>query len=292
MSGKHNHTHNNSSNIPIAFALNLVFTILEIIGGLYTNSMAILSDALHDLGDSLSLGLAWFLENYSKKNPDKKFTFGYSRFSSLGALLNGLILIGGSIFILSEAIPRILNPEAVKPKGMLLFAIVGIIVNGFAAFKLSGGESLNEKVVRWHLLEDVLGWVAVFIVSIVLMFKDIPVLDPILSIAITLYVIYNVIKNLKDVLTVFLQGVPKDISIDETKEKITNIPNVKSVHHTHIWSLDGEKHLLSTHVIVDDLISKEKIIAVKNDIKSIMREENIGHVTVEIEYESEKCEDK
>lgn len=291
----HNHDHNrtdSSKNISIAFFLNLFFTIAEIIGGLWTNSMAILSDALHDLGDSLSLGLAWFLENYAQKNPDKKFSFGYARFSLLGGLLNSLILVGGSVFILFEAVPRLLNPESIKPKGMLAFAVVGIIVNGLAAFKIKDGESLNEKVVSWHLLEDVLGWVAVFIVSIVLLFKELPILDPLLSVSITLYVLYNVLKNLKSVLNVFLQGVPKDISLAEIKEKIAEAKNVKSVHHTHIWSLEGETNLLTTHVIVEDNVNKDEIIAVKEDVKSLLDEENIGHVTVEIDYASEDCSEE
>ena len=288
----HSHTHDSAENIRIAFFLNLVFTILEIIGGFWTNSMAILSDALHDLGDSLSLGLAWFLDDYSQKGPDKKFTFGYSRFSLLGALLNSLILIGGSLFILSEAVPRILNPETIKPKGMLLFAIGGIIANGLAAFKVSGGESLNEKVVTWHLLEDVLGWVAVFVVSLVLVFKEIPVLDPLLSVTITLYVLYNVINNLKEVLNVFLQGVPEEISIEQIEEKIANINHVQSVYHTHVWSLEGETHLLSTHVVVGDNSSREEIIKVKEEIRTLMQDEDIGHTTVEVDYESEDYKEK
>lgn len=208
---EHDHEHGREGNIKIAFFLNLFFTILEIIGGLWTNSMAILSDALHDLGDSISLGMAWYFEKYSQKGPDEFFSFGYARFSLLGALINSMVLIIGSILVLSRSIPRIFQPESVNAEGMLVFAILGIAINGLAAIRLRKGTSLNEKVVSWHLLEDVLGWIAVLAVSIALLFIDLPILDPILSILITLFVLFNVIKNIKAVMHVFLQGVPKNI---------------------------------------------------------------------------------
>ncbi|MTI60191.1 MAG: cation transporter [Firmicutes bacterium] len=289
---KHSHEFNSSINIRLAFLLNLAFTILEIIGGFWTNSTAILSDALHDLGDSLSLGLSWFLENYSQKEPDQKFTFGYSRFSLLGALLNSFILIGGSIFVLSEATPRLFNPQVIKPREMLLFSIGGIIINGIAAYKLKHGESLNEKVVSWHLLEDVLGWIAIFIVSIVVLFYEIHVLDPILSILITIYVLYNVIKNLRSILTVFLQGIPIGLSVKELELKIINNTEIKSIHHTHLWTLEGEKNLLSTHIVVEDEIDKLKIIQIKKNIRKLMKKEGIEHVTIEVEYQMEYCSNK
>lgn len=169
-----------------AFFLNLGFTILEIIGGLWTNSLAVLSDALHDLGDSLALGLAWYLERYSQRASDKVYSYGYGRFSLLGALINSVILIGGSLYILSEAVPRILAPEATNAPGMLFLALVGIAVNGLALFRLKGSQSLNVQMVTWHFLEDALGWVAVLLVSLILLFTNAYILDPILSILITL----------------------------------------------------------------------------------------------------------
>lgn len=287
----HQHNYQDTSNIKFAFFLNLIFTILEIVGGLWTNSMAILSDALHDFGDSISLGLAWFLEGYSKKNADKKFTFGYSRFSLLGAMINGLVLFIGSFIILSEAVPRIFNPQPVNASGMFMFAIVGIIFNGAAVIRLNKGDSINEKVVSLHLLEDVLGWTAVLIVSIVLMYKEIPVLDPILSIAITFYVLFNVYKNLKEVLNLFLQGVPKNIDIDKIKRKMQENTEIIDVHHVHVWSLKGERVFLSAHVIVSDGYCKEDIIKIKNNLKSLLESEGIEHVTLEIEFENECCDD-
>lgn len=294
MAHDHDHSghHHETGNIKIAFFLNLAFTIIEIIGGFWTNSMAILSDALHDLGDSLSLGVSWYLQNYSKKGPDYKFSFGYSRFSLLGALINSIVLLGGSVLILSRAIPRIFNPEPVNAKGMIAFAVLGIFINGAAVLRLRKGKSLNEKVVTWHLLEDVLGWVVVLIGSIILNFKDLPIIDPLLSIGITIYILYNVVKNLKKVMNVFLQGVPEDISIEEIEKLVEEKTEALSVHHTHIWTIEGERNMLSTHVKIPDSYNSQDIINLKKNIRKLLKEKNIEHVTIEMEYETEECEGK
>jgi len=231
----HPRAHRTTNNIRLAFFLNLGFTILEIIGGISTNSLAILSDAVHDLGDSISLGLAWYLERYADRGGDQRFSYGYRRFSLLGALINTIILIVGSLFIISRAIPRLIEPEHSDARGMILFAIVGILVIGLAVFRLKGSKSMNARVVAWHLLEDVLGWVAVLIVGVVLMFTDNHYLDPILSILIALYILYNVIRNLWETMGLFLQAVPESFEIQEIVGWITAIENVHSVHHTHLW---------------------------------------------------------
>lgn len=286
----HTHSHPTPNNIRMAFFLNLGFTILEIVGGFLTNSVAILSDALHDLGDSLSLGLAWYLDNFSRKKRTKKFSYGYRRFSLLGALINAVVLIVGSLFILSEAMPRIISPEHSNAQGMIAFAIIGVLVNGFAAFRMKDDHSMNAQVVAWHLLEDVLGWVAVLIVGITLLFTDIHILDPILSVLITLYVLYNVIGNLRKTLDLFLQASPPDINIDEIEKQFLQIEQVNSVHHTHVWTLDGEHHVLSTHLVIDNAASKTEIMDIKSRSKKIIEPMNIEHITVEIEFEDEDCE--
>lgn len=212
----HHHDHKPvGKNLKLAFFLNVGFTIFEIIGGFYVNSVAIISDAVHDLGDSLSLGTAWYLQQKSSKGSNARFSFGYKRFSLLGALINSLVLIAGSIYIIIEAVGRIIEPEHSNAQGMIVFAIFGMAVNGFAAYKLSGGKTMNEKVVSWHLLEDVLGWAAVLVVGVILLFKDIHYLDPALSLLITLYILWNVIKRLKDTLFIFLQAVPENINLAE-----------------------------------------------------------------------------
>ena len=285
----HQHSHATSGNIKVAFFLNLGFTILEIIGGIFTNSIAILSDALHDLGDSIALGMAWYLEGFSRKESTSRYSYGYRRFSLLGALINSLVLIIGSLFILSEAIPRILNPEQANAPGMIAFAVLGILVNGAAVLRLKGDNSMNAKVVAWHLLEDVLGWVAVLIVGIVLLFVDLPVLDPILSILITLYVLYNVIGNLQKTLELFLQAVPSGINVEEIEKKLLAIDNVKSTHHTHLWSLDGDHHVLTTHVVISKNATKEELINIKLRSKELFEDHQFEHVTIEMEFEDEDC---
>ncbi|MFG6120561.1 cation diffusion facilitator family transporter [Thalassobacillus sp. B23F22_16] len=289
MSHHHHHHDHTTGNIKIAFFLNFTFTIIEIIGGILTNSMAILSDALHDLGDSLSLGLAWFLQKYSKKGKTKDFSFGYKRFSLLAALINSIVLIVGSVFILTEAVPRLLNPEQPDAGGMIILAILGIIVNGAAVFRLRGGESMNSKVMTWHLLEDVLGWAAVLAVSIVMYFFDAPILDPIASIGITVFILYNVVKNLFKTMKLFLEGVPENIDYEDIINRMNRLPNVQSTHHTHLWSLDGEHHAFSTHIVVSEHATKDQVCTIKEQVKEILEPIHLDHITVEIEYEDEHC---
>ncbi len=296
MGHTHDHTHGHAhagdtDNIKVAFFLNLAFTVAEIFGGLWTNSVTILSDALHDLGDSLSLGLSWYLDRYAQRGRSERYSYGYARFSVLGALINSIVLIVGSILILSEAVPRILNPEPSDARGMFFFAIGGILINGLAVLRLRGGKSINVQVVAWHLLEDVLGWVAVLVVSIVLMFREIQVLDPILSIVITLYVLYNVVVNLKKTLGLFLQSVPEGLTTEEIDEALLGVRGVESTHHTHVWSLDGVHHVLTTHVVVDACATREEVLEIKERAKDCIEEIDveIQHITVEIEYNDEVC---
>lgn len=289
MSHHHSHDHNSVKNLKVAFFLNLGFSILEIIGGIYVNSVAIVSDAVHDIGDSLSLGTAWYLDIKSKKDADKKYSYGYGRFSLLGALINSLVLIIGSIFVIYEAIQRLISPESSDAAGMILFALIGILVNGYAAWKLSGGKSLNEKVISWHLLEDVLGWVAVLIVAIILQFKDIQYLDPALSLLITAYILWGVIGRLRETLKVFLQEVPEGIVLSEIESKLLKIQNVESLHHTHVWSLEGENHVFTTHLKLNEIEDLNQLSKVKEAAKDILKKYNFGHCTVEIELGKEKC---
>lgn len=285
----HEHEHAQTKNIKVAFFLNVLFALAEVVGGLLTNSVTILSDALHDLGDSLSLGVAWYLNRYAQRAGDERYSYGYRRFSLLGALITGTVLIGGAVVVLSEAIPRLIAPEPTDARGMLIFAIAGIVVNGGAVLRLRHGEGFNVRLVAWHLLEDVLGWVAVLMVSVVLLFTEIDILDPILSILITLYVAYNVARNLRKTLRLFLQSAPEGIVTTGIDEAIRGIPHVVDTHHTHLWSLDGERHVLTTHVVVDVSCERREIVAVKEAIQALAQELNVTHVTVEIEYSDESC---
>jgi cobalt-zinc-cadmium efflux system protein len=285
----HSHSHNSTSNIKLAFFLNLAFTIIEIIGGYLTNSVAIIADALHDFGDSLSLGLSWGLDKYSKKKRTPRFSYGYKRFSLLAALINSIVLIVGSIFVLSEVIPRLMSPEPSNAIGMIFLAILGIIVNGIAVLRLKRGSSLNERVVSWHLLEDVLGWIAVLIVGVINVFVSVPILDPILALVFTLVILYNILKNLKQIALIFLQGIPPGLNISDVQDKIKSIKGVKSVHDTHIWSIDGEHNILTTHVIVDKDLSLSKLCNLKKEVRKISKSFDITHDTIEFETKDECC---
>ncbi|HSB51949.1 MAG TPA: cation diffusion facilitator family transporter [Dissulfurispiraceae bacterium] len=285
----HSHAHDSAKDIGIAFFLNLFFTVFEILGGLWTNSVAILSDALHDLSDSFSLGLSWYLERYSRRGKDKVFSYGYSRFSLLAAFINAVVLIGGSLLILSVAVPRLVHPEHSHAPGMVLFALVGIAANGLAALRLRKGRTLNVRVVLWHLLEDILGWVAVLVVGLTLMVKDIPILDPLLSVLITLYVLYNVIRNFRKTFALFLQAVPEDVDLERVEGRLRSLDKVVSVHHTSVWSLDGVHHVLTTHVVVPGDATKGDILNLKSDIRSLTESLDFTHTTVEFEYEEEVC---
>ena len=286
----HTHVHTDSvKNIKFAFFLNISFTIIELIWWFLTNSVAIMSDALHDLWDSIALWSAWYLQIVSWKKSDSKFTYGYARYSLLSALINCVILGIGSVYIAIEATKRILHPEATDPYGMIWLAVLGIIVNWLAVYKTFSWKTLNEKVVSLHLLEDVLGWVAILIGSIVILFTKLYIIDAILSIGIMLYILRWVIKNLFATLNVFLQKIPEWIEVEWIKKIILWIEWVKSAHDIHIWSLDGEKNILTSHIVLEN--SVENIKEVKEKIKNILFENNIPHATLEIEYESEHCHD-
>ncbi len=288
----HSHTHHITSEkrLSVAFYLNFVFTVVEIIGGIYTNSFAILSDALHDLGDSFSLGLAWYFQKLSKKGRTKDFTYGYRRFSVLGAVINAIVLIVGSVVILSQAIPALWNPHEADAKGMLLLSILGIAFNGIAAWKLRGGSGLNERVVFWHLVEDILGWVAVLIGSIVMIFYDLPFIDPLLSILISVFIIYNVFRNLRKSLNIFLQATPEDISEEMINSRILAVEDVCSVHDCHVWSLDGEFNILTIHVVVKENLDLKKQVELKEKIKKSLKDLRIQHMTLEFETAGQDCE--
>lgn len=288
MAHHHDHTHG-TGNIKVAFFLNLGFTIIEIIGGIYTNSLAILSDALHDLGDSLSLGLSWYFQKLSNKGSTQNYSYGYKRFSLLGAIINAVVLAVGSTFILTQAVPQLFNPEETNAEGMFYLAILGIIVNGAAVLKLRKGESINEKVVSLHLLEDVLGWASVLVGSLIMMYFDAPFIDPLLSVLISLYVIYNVYKNLKKSMLVILQATPSEISLEEVKDQLLDLSEIIEIHDLHVWSLDGIYNVMSVHVRLEHDYKLSELSDLKGKIRSKLHDKSIEHVTIEIEGKEEDC---
>lgn len=271
-------------NILIAFILNLAFSILEFIGGAFTNSVAIISDSVHDMGDAMSIGVSYFLEKKSKKKPDEKHTYGYIRYSVLGSTITTVILLVGSILVIYNSILRIINPVEINYDGMIIFAIVGVIINFAAAYFTREGDSLNQKSVNLHMLEDVLGWVVVLIGAILMRIFDITYIDPILSICVAIFILVNAYKNFKSILDVFLEKTPNSIDISELKEQLNEIDEVIDVHHIHVWSMDGFTHFATMHVT-----AKENSKEVKDKIREELKEHGIGHVTIELESEDENC---
>ncbi len=293
ISNKKNHHHNHHDhsdvkNIKVAFFLNLGFTIFEIVGGIYTNSIAILSDAVHDLGDSLSLGLAWYFQKISKKEKNTTFTYGYKRFSLLGAVINSIVLVVGSIFILSAAIPRLLEPVETNAKGMFFLAIVGVLVNGAAVLRLKKAKSINEKVVSLHMLEDVMGWLAILVGSIVMFYFDVPILDPIMSIGISCFVLFNVYKNIRQSLRIILQGSPNEIDTEKISD-LLKFEEVENIHDLHVWSVDGIYNVLTVHVVLKKSLKMDELAVLKLKIRKTLKENEIQHATFEFETIEEKC---
>lgn len=275
------------NNILIAFILNLFFSIFEFVGGIFTGSVAIISDAIHDIGDASSIGISYFLEKKSKKQPDEIYTYGYARYSVIGGVITTLILLFGSVTVIINAIGKIINPTEINYNGMILFAIVGVIVNFIAAYFTREGDSINQKAVNLHMLEDVLGWAVVLIGAVVMRFTDFKILDPLMSIGVAIFILINAIKKLKEVIDIFCEKIPDGISTQEIKEHLLEIDGVIDVHHVHIWSIDGQRNYATMH-IVTNCDSKE----IKHKVKEELEEHGISHSTLEFESENENCSEK
>ena len=287
----HHHAHSESSNIALAFWLNLAFAIIEFIGGMLTNSVAIIADAMHDLGDSLAIGFAWIASKIATKQPTAHYSYGFRRWSLLSALLSGVILLAGSGWVLSEALPRLWQPELPHTGGMLLLALLGIAVNGVAVWRLRRGKTQNEKVLSWHLLEDVLGWVAVLIGAILMHFTGWAWLDPALSIGFTLFILFNVLRALRQTLALFLQVTPDPTMLQQINSQLAGLDFVKSMHHVHLWSLDGEQHVLTMHIEIATPATMAEQIAYKQRIALMLAPYQLSHTTVEFELSGEECRD-
>lgn len=286
----HDHYHQSGENIKLAFWLNFGFSLLEFAGGFYSNSVAILSNALHDLGDSFSLLLAWYFHKVSDKKRDAKYSYGYKRFSLLGAYINSIVLLVGSIFIIIESVKRFTEPAEPKAMGMIVFAVAGVVVNALAMVRLQKGASMNERVVSLHFLEDLLGWISVLIAAVVMLFVRLPMLDSILSLGIAAFILFNIYRNVRSSMKVILQGVPEDVDEEKVLETILSEAHVLSVHDLHIWSMDGEYSVLTAHLVVDKTIAA---ISETEILKASLRDKliklRINHPTFELEHEDSGC---
>ena len=271
-------------NILIAFLLNLGFSVFEFFGGILTGSVAILSDAVHDLGDAAGIGVSWFLERKSKRPPDGTYTYGYARFSVLGSVFTCGILLLGSVGVIVSAIGRLMNPVPIHYDGMILFAVVGVAVNLAAAFVTRRGESLNQKAVNLHMLEDVLTWTVVLAGAVVMRLTDLTVIDPLVSVAVAVYIFVHAIGHLRAAVDIFLEKVPEGHSAEAIKEQIAGIEGVTDVHHVHIRSIDGYTHTASLHVVTEG-----DPAAAKAAVRATLNGMGIAHVTVETESADETC---
>ncbi len=274
-------------NIFIAFILNLAFSVFEFIGGIFTGSVAIVSDAIHDFGDAAGIGISYFLEKKSKKQPDEKHTYGYARYSVIGSLITTFILLFGSVTVIYNAINRLINPSEINYNGMIIFAVVGVCVNFCAAYFTRDGDSLNQKAVNLHMLEDVLGWTVVLIGAIIMRFTDWSFIDPVMSVGVSLFIFINAVRNLKEAIDLFLEKTPHGIDIKEIAEHISEIDGVIGVHHIHIWSMDGQSNYATMHVVTNSDSHK-----IKETIREELLEHGINHVTLELETEDERCHEE
>ena len=274
-------------NILFAFLLNLAFSIFEFVGGIFTGSVAIISDAIHDIGDAFSIGVSFFLEKKSKKQPDEKHTYGYARYSVIGSVITTLILLIGSVVVIYNAVMRIINPSDINYDGMIIFAVVGVCINFVAALLTREGDSLNQKAVNLHMLEDVLGWIIVLIGAIVMRFTDFAIIDPIMSIGLAIFIFINAFRNLKDATDLFLEKTPHDIDVDELRTRVCSIEGVIDAHHIHVWSMDGQSNYATMHIVTnaDSFTIKEKI-------REELNEHRISHVTLELEKEGDECHER
>ncbi len=272
-------------NILIAFLLNISFSVFELGGGLLTNSIAIISDAVHDCGDAISIGLSYLLEKKSKRKPDNTYTFGYQRYSILGAFMTTSILMIGSILVILGAINRLFHLEAIDYNGMILFAVLGVIINFVATIFTRDGDSLNQKAVNLHMLEDVLGWIVVLVGSLVIKYTGFTIIDTLMSIGVALFIFVHAVHEFKEIIDLFLEKRPENADIDLIKHDILEIPTVIDVHHVHVWSIDGVNNSATMHVICNSKSAKK----VKDAIRMTLKKYDIDHVTIEVEEEDEMC---
>lgn len=287
MSGKHKHHHEHhttelltSNNVTIVFVLNVFFAILEFIFGVLFNSAAVLSDAVHDTGDAVAIGLAWFFQKYSKKKEDANYTLGYKRFSLLGATITSLILVVGSIMVMVTSIPRIFFPEAVHTTGIIGLAIFAILMNGFGGWLLSKGTSRTESILNLHMLEDVLGWIGVLLVGIVMRFQQWYWLDPLLSVAIAVLILTKAVPKFIGTLHIFLEKTPENVEYNHLLNELEGLKEVRALTQLLIWSIDGESNAAMLHLILEE---STDISRAKEEVRKVLETHHVGYSAIEID---------
>jgi len=265
-------------NILVAFVLNLGFSLFELVGGLITGSVAILSDAVHDLGDAASIGASYCLERKSCRQADERFTYGYQRYSALGGFITTLILVVGSVLVVCGAINRISQPVEIDYSGMIVLSLIGVVVNACAALVTHKGDSLNQRAVNLHMLEDVLGWVVVLVGAVVMRFTDFVLIDSLMSIGVALFILFAALKNLGGICDLFLLKTPKGIDVGEIKRNIEGLEGVEGLRRIQLLSLD-ERTICASLLVV----SNEPVDGIVRQIREILLAHHIDQGTIEVE---------
>jgi cobalt-zinc-cadmium efflux system protein len=271
-----------------AFFINLAFTVIELVGGWWTGSIAVLTDAMHDAGDCLVLGAAWYLQRVALKGRDAQYSYGYGRYSMLGGWLTSVVLIIGALFMLSVSVPRLWAPEMPDATGMIGIALFGLAMNGLAAWKLHGGDTLNERGAYLHLLEDVLGWAAVLVGAIIIHFTDWAIVDPLMSIGISLFILWNAVGTLRKGTGILMQEIPDGLDMQAVREQLLALPYVTDVHDQHTWTLDGSFIVHTVHLVVGQ-VDLAQALVMKAQARSLMEKQGIHHATIELEWANEDC---
>lgn len=277
------------NNTKITILFNLAFSILEIIGGFLTNSISIISSAIHDFGDSITVCLENLFNKKSKQKPNNKYSFGYSRYKLIGKFFTSILLLITSGIIIYFAINRIKNPLNINYDGMIIFSIFGILLNAYVAYKLK-----NDKETNHNTMIDVYGWLIVLISSILIKLFNIFIIDPIVAIIMALYILYQTYKYLNEIFNAIMEKVPFALNIDKIQNDIiTNNSNIKEIDNLNIWSIDNKNIYFTGHIILNENLDYKKIIELKNNIKKYLNEQNINHITLEFINKDEiKCKTK
>lgn len=270
-----------TKNIFIAFLLNLSFSVIELFGGIFTGSVAILSDSVHDLGDAASIGLSYFFEKKSHRKPDEHYSFGYRRFSVMGGLITTLILTLGSLFVIAGAMNRLFHPTEINYNGMIILAVIGTVLNLAAAFVTKDGDSLNQKSVNLHMLEDVLGWSVVLVGSVIMRFTDLRILDPLMSIGVALYILKETFENLSEIMVLLLEKVPESIDLNELTAQLLALDTLSDVSSLHVWGLD-EHTVCATVCVTAAANSSVDTTELKAQIRSVFATFGITESVIEL----------
>lgn len=290
MSNDHHHHHHHG--LTWAFWLNASFTVIELIGGLYANSTAILTDAVHDLGDTIAIGSGVWLEKVAQKGRNQTYSYGYKRFSLLSAVILSVFLLVGSSFMLVKSVLDFYTVKMVHSETMIGLALLGVAINGLGFWRIYKSEKEhghNTRVIMLHLLEDVLGWVAVLIGGLVIYFTQWYWVDPLLSCLIALFIMSRAWPNLLKTVKIFLQAVPESISLASMRSELLEIEKVNAIHDLHAWTMDGSEHILSVHLVVDTNVL-EDTEQIRTKVKALAARYKVNHVTVQFERNNQGCE--